>query len=141
MKTGPEGYFDDSKIAEDFDKERTSEAALYQARSLSILLKKFTNMTRESLCLSVGCGSGAKEQFIASDNLICLDIAKEMLKLAAQKGLTCVQGSALNLPFRSNTFDCVFAIDLSTLHYTEDMANTTIKESGRICSDDNLKCI
>lgn len=132
MKTGPTGHYDEKVIAENFDKRATTEAGINKARIMGIFLKKFSNITRQSLCLSVGCGTGAKEQFITSDNLVCFDLASEMLKIATQKGYTCVQGTVFSMPFPSNTFDCVFAIDLSTLHYTEDMVNNTIKEMARV---------
>ena len=131
-KTGSTGYYDDKEIAANYEKRVTSKDALERARIMGLLLEQFTGIKPESLCLSVGCGTGAREQFVNCNNLICLDLASEVLKIAAGKVHNCIQGTVFSLPFPSHTFDCVFAIDLSTLHYTEDMASRTIKEMARV---------
>jgi len=52
-KTGPTGYYDDRIIAENYDKRTTTKDALERARIMGVLLKQFTSITRESLCLRV----------------------------------------------------------------------------------------
>ena len=131
MKNSLGGYYDDNAIAESFDQKATREAALVRVRTMVYFLTRFANIKRSSLCLSVGCGTGAKEQFITYGNLVCLDQAKAMLTIAARKGHSCIQGTVFSLPFPANTFDLVFAIDLSTLHYTE-MVNDTVREMARV---------
>ena len=140
MKTGPGGNYDDIAFAESFDEKATRKAALNRAHTMAYFLSKFANITRDSLCLSVGCGTGAKEQFVTCDNLICLDLASEMIRIAAQKGYICVQGTAFSLPFAANTFDSVFAIDLSTLHYSEEMVNSTVAEMARVAKVGGTVC-
>ena len=131
-KTGPTGYYEDRDVAVSYDRRVTAPDSLSRARAMAQVLRHYTALTRDSLCLSVGCGTGVKEQFVPSHRLVCFDLSREMLKLAADRVSHRVQGTVMQLPFPDDTFDCVFAIDLSTLHYSEQMANDTIREMARV---------
>ncbi len=60
--------------------------------------------------LDVGCGTGHFSQPLARENFIVgIDFSPNMLAFARNKGLAVVQGPAENLPFKSGSFDVVFA--------------------------------
>lgn len=72
----------------------------------------------ESKILSVGCGTGYYELIVKrnTNHLYCLDISKEMLQIC--KGRTfkdLIQASSFYLPFRSDVFDCVYALSLGSI--------------------------
>ncbi|MCJ7565472.1 MAG: methyltransferase domain-containing protein [Candidatus Aminicenantes bacterium] len=60
--------------------------------------------------LDVGCGTGHFSQPLVRENFIVgIDFSPNMLAFARNKGLAVVQGPAENLPFKSGSFDVVFA--------------------------------
>ena len=65
---------------------------------------------KEYLVLDVGCGTGSYTQIIDGDNCVAMDLDMNALKIAKQfcKKSNFVIASALNLPFRENTFDIMF---------------------------------
>jgi len=76
------------------------------------------NMKSESKVLSIGCGTGYYELIIRryTNRLFCLDISKEMLHICRMRGLkNLVRGSSLCLPLKSDIFDCVYALSISSV--------------------------
>ena len=65
----------------------------------------------------IGCGNGKNFDLKGGKSYVGLDITHEFLVEASQRGRCCeaVRGSALQLPFRSNTFDAV--ISIAVLHH------------------------
>mgnify|MGYP001025594991 CR=1 FL=1 len=65
---------------------------------------------KESLVLDVGCGTGSYTQIIDGDNCVAMDLDMNALRIAKQfcTKSNFVIASALNLPFRENTFDIMF---------------------------------
>jgi SAM-dependent methyltransferase len=55
--------------------------------------------------LDLACGTGRLSTHIPADSVVGLDISKEMLATARQRGLAVVRGDGNALPFASGTFD------------------------------------
>lgn len=72
----------------------------------------------ESKILSVGCGTGYYELILKqnTNHLYCLDISREMLQiLKGRKFENLIEASSFHLPFKSDVFDCVYALSLSPI--------------------------
>jgi len=91
--------------------------------------EKFSSSSQK-MTLDAGCGSGEFLNF-HSFFAVGLDISKEMLKKAREKNNdnSFVLGSALSLPFKSNSFDFVSSVGLS--EYFED-ENAFFTEISRV---------
>ncbi len=76
--------------------------------------------------LEVGAGSG---RFAEKFRLIGIDISEKMLKLARSRGVEVIRGDALNLPFKSGTFDLVLLA--FTICFLDDPARA-LKEVRRV---------
>ncbi|MFC1897618.1 class I SAM-dependent methyltransferase [Chloroflexota bacterium] len=123
----------DTKAAGDWDrKQLQTRGGYYDFFERIHFLSKWGQISKQSLALSVGSGTGHHEQVVGCERLFCLDISRERLNIAKDKGLICVQGTALQLPFPDDVFDCVFGIDLTTIHYTQDMRTITVNEMVRV---------
>ncbi len=68
----------------------------------------------DSRLLDVGCGTGAMSRELQPlGQVVSLDFCESALKMARTRGLTGLcQGSAEALPFRSNTFQAITALDV-----------------------------
>jgi SAM-dependent methyltransferase len=76
------------------------------------------NVKAESKVLSIGCGTGYYELTIRkyANHLFCLDISKKMLHICRIRGIrNLVRGSSLCLPLKSDIFDCVYALSISSV--------------------------
>ncbi len=76
-----------------------------------LLIKELREFKGREL-LEVGCGTGIWIEYLREKGFgepVGLDISKDMLKVAREKGLKrLVAGSGTHLPFRENTFDAVY---------------------------------
>ena len=62
--------------------------------------------------LDAGCGAGLLTSWLAPSNqVVGLDLSREMLRMAAQKSLQPVQADGFSLPFRDGAFDAVLSIE------------------------------
>jgi len=79
----------------------------------------------------IGCGNG-RNMLLYPDNFIGLDISQTFVKICRQKGLNAHQGSILDIPFESNTFD--YTICIAVIHHlsTSDRRLQAIRELVRI---------
>ncbi|MBF0542058.1 MAG: class I SAM-dependent methyltransferase [Nitrospirae bacterium] len=75
---------------------------------------------KSGICLEVGCGRGSISSYFAENGYVChlldysqeiLLIGREIFKKNGHKGLP-VCGDALNLPYKTNSFDVVVSIGL-----------------------------
>lgn len=75
--------------------------------------------------LEVGCGTGILLRRIAplARSAIGLDISRQMLAVARERGLQCVQGDATALPFADESFDAVYSFKV--LAHVEDIERAT----------------
>jgi len=98
-------------------------------------LKK--NIRREDKVLYIGAGTGHIAQLIATETkakVIALDL--EDLRTSDTKNIQFVQGNALNLPFKTNSFDVLTYVDM--LHHCEQQgeilreAHRVLKSGGRL---------
>ncbi len=66
--------------------------------------------------LDIGCGKGRFSEifFMKGANIFGIDPSEKLLKEAREKsfGKSFISGSATDLPFSDNTFDCVFCIEV-----------------------------
>ncbi len=92
------------------------------------IIAKYTEMTRETTVLDVGCGNGFFTWHLGHiADTTGLDLSKRMLQLNPSKKL--VLGSALEIPFNDNSFDVVFCANL--LHHL-DNPQRAISEMARV---------
>lgn len=127
--------YDDADMAREWDEQFKAKRERYgnrEEKEKVQFIVELGKIRKDSRVLSVGCGTGNHEELIDCGDLVCFDIAREMLKVARGKDLEAVQGSAFTLPFPDSSFDCVFAINLSTLHYDPQSRNRTIREMKRV---------
>ena len=90
------------------------------------LLKPFQSYIKNN-SLEIGCGSG---RFAASLHIrYCLDISKNLLKLAKEKNLNTILASSEKLPFENDSFD--FIGIFFSLSFFENKT-LSIKESSRV---------
>jgi ubiquinone/menaquinone biosynthesis C-methylase UbiE len=72
--------------------------------------------------LEIGCGTGLilKEIEPYARRAVGLDLSRGMLKQAAARGLTVVEGSATDLPFEAESFDAIYSFKvLAHVHAIE----------------------
>jgi SAM-dependent methyltransferase len=70
-----------------------------------------------SLGLDLGCGVGLQAAAMKEQGyqVLGLDLARELLRVASDNGVECMSGSATDIPVRENSLDFVFAIGV--LHH------------------------
>lgn len=91
-------------------------------------IKKHINFTKNMEILDVGCGNGFFTYYLSKfADTVGLDYSRYMLSINPCN--TLVQGSALSLPFKNETFDLVFCSDL--LHHVED-PTIVVREMKRV---------
>lgn len=76
------------------------------------------DVNTDSRVLSVGCGTGYYEMVVKryTNHLFCLDISREMLRICRMRGFRdLIRGSSLCLPLKSDAFDCVFALSITSV--------------------------
>lgn len=95
--------------------------AFYIEATLHETLKRL-NIKPTDRLLDIGCGTGTLLKEISlkypSNNLVGIDISKEMLRVAYNKQIengNLVTGDALHLPFHSRSFDVI--VSCNTFHY------------------------
>jgi SAM-dependent methyltransferase len=72
--------------------------------------------------LEVGCGTGAFAERVARElgaSVVALDISPHMVELARRRGVEALVGTAEELPFADETFDC--AVANWVLHHVPDL--------------------
>jgi len=89
------------------------------------LFKQVLKLGKEAKILDVGCGTGdLLKQFInyGFNNVIGIEPSKNMRKYAKSKlpKGTIINGSVLNLPFKDNSFDFVYTIEVFRYLNSED---------------------
>jgi len=95
------------------------------------------NIRKKSKVLSVGCGTGFYELLLGeyNDHLHCLDASTYMLNICSRRHLRrLIRATSSHLPFRSNFFDCVYALSLTPLctHENKHSKTKTIAEMRRV---------
>lgn len=100
-----------------------------------------------SLLLDLGCGTGNVLKFGRRffKEAVGVDLSLNMLRIAKSRGGEVMRADALNLPFLSETFDCVSCF--SVLHHIYDQRpflreiHRVLKKGGRLYTDwDPLSC-
>ncbi|GEM_PF-2197625 len=78
------------------------------------MLSHLLNSSDNKRILDVGCGCGFLTQKLTEKNqVVGVDHIFQFLRYASKKGLIPVQGDAVCLPFKDNSFDMVIAIGVS----------------------------
>jgi ubiquinone/menaquinone biosynthesis C-methylase UbiE len=102
------------KTAHRFDEENTELFNIFEQRSLDKRLRKANETCKKhQVCCDLACGTGnlIERQIHEFNDVIGLDISRQMIAICKAKGLgnkACfVVGDAENLPFRDNVFDIV----------------------------------
>jgi SAM-dependent methyltransferase len=81
-------------------------------------LRRLGNLNAESTVLSIACGTGYYDLITRAyvDELVCLDLSPDMLEICRRRQIgNLIRADSNFLPFRSETFDCVYALSLSTI--------------------------
>lgn len=91
-----------------------------QSKKLSII-KENIKITKEDMLLDVGCGTGISSQFNCI--VVGLDPSIELLK--QNETMNKVMGLAEILPFRSNSFDFVYAV--TSIHNFDDIRKALLE--------------
>lgn len=101
-------------------------------KRIANLVTKLGKIERDSLFLSIAGGTGYIEQFIPCDNLILLDISIKMLNVAKKKRVDkLIKGDLFQLPFRDETFDCVY-LKSAMFHLGEEIRLEVVREMKRV---------
>ncbi len=94
-----------------------------------------------SILLDVGCGLGEHAIDISKkvNKVIATDISHSMVHIAKGKGnnrnIGYLTSNAIELPFKSNTFDVVYSMGLLHHLVTESNCINYLRESGRVIKD------
>lgn len=98
-------------------------------------LKYFQNNYKFDKILEVGCSNGraVKELQKKGKTAYGIDISPIAIRYATEKYAVrnCIEGSAIDIPFKDNFFDSVFSCDVLE-HLTEDDSIIAIKEIVRV---------
>ncbi len=87
--------------------------------------------------LDAGCGPGLfSKHFVSNNSVIGVDFSYNMLVLAREKGIHCVQADLLKLPLRTNSFDFIFCIE--TVQYFEDCGQLVTELSEALKKEGKL---
>jgi SAM-dependent methyltransferase len=102
-------------------------------RILNRLLSRHSMINGNQSLLNVGCGTGGFLRFYKNKGRsIGLDIERDALDYCLDRGLRdLVQGDAPDLPFRTESFDLIMALDV--LEHLEDHS-AALSEFRRICA-------
>lgn len=97
-------------------------------------VKHFIDMIPKSETIKIadiGCGNG-RNMLLRPDNFIGLDNSQHFINLCHQKNLNAYWGSALDIPFESDTFD--YTICIAVIHHlsTPQRRQQVVKELLRI---------
>ena len=91
-------------------------------------IRDYVNISKSTKLLEVGCGNGFFTYYFSKlVYTVGLDYSKYMLSINPCNPL--IQGSALSLPFKTDSFDLVFCSNL--LHHVED-PTIVVKEMKRV---------
>lgn len=97
-----------------------------QKRKIELIKNYFEN----GLTLDLGCGDGVLNQYLS--NIVSVDLSFELLKLNKNKNK--VNSSAINLPFKNNTFKSVISItmiqDIENVEKVINEIYRVLKEEG-----------
>jgi len=103
-------YFDDISRKRGDTEAANSYFSVRNFRFLRNEVLRHLGDVKHKRILDVGCGTGHFSQPLVRENFIVgIDFSPKMLAFARNKGLAVVQGPAENLPFKSGSFDIVFA--------------------------------
>ena len=98
-----------NQIANDFSKTRYSV--------WSGVKKILDTLPSNSSNIDIGCGNGKNMLYRDDITFTGLDISTEMVDICQSRGLNCITGDILNLPWDDNTFDN--AISIAVIHHLE----------------------
>lgn len=109
----------------------------YNSLYIDEQMKKFENVrgliNDKSLILDLGCGTGFISEKLG--NAVGIDYSIEMLKLCP-KNLRAVCADACNLPFKDESFDCVFSLtvmqDINNIKQAVAEIKRVLKPNGKI---------
>ena len=126
------------RVQEVFDKFARDYDEWYE-RNRDLYLKELEIIDRpQGLSLEIGVGSGRFASELGID--VGIDISKEMLMMARERGVEVIRCDAGKLPFRDNVFDFVYMI--FTLCFLEN-PEMAISEAYRVLKNGGklLVCI
>jgi ubiquinone/menaquinone biosynthesis C-methylase UbiE len=102
------------KTARFFDKENIELFNPFAQRNLEQrLIKAIYKCKKNDICCDLACGTGNLTEKLTPkfEQVVCLDISKEMIRKCKAKNLGSkihfIVGDAENLPFRDNIFDLI----------------------------------
>ncbi|MGD2251014.1 MAG: methyltransferase domain-containing protein [Candidatus Methanofastidiosia archaeon] len=109
----------------------------HQYRKYRESLYNQVNISRKKMILDIGCGTGVITKDIAvltKGDVYGVDIDKEKLDVA-KCSIPVIQGDAVNLPFKDNTFDLV-VFCLLLIHMKEQQK--AVNEMARVCKKNGV---
>lgn len=122
-------FYDSPQTSQLFDSHRQKLRITHQ---IAKAINGIGNLKPDTYCLSVGCGTCAIDQLLSSKNIVGLDSASEMLKIAEERVSRTVLGYAQKLPFESGTFDVTYAIDITPSGLSDFNLTQIIAEMKRV---------
>ncbi len=134
-------YFQrDGTVFHWWDPERSDMAHIY-AREARLVLEWLKSENIKNI-LDVSCGRGRILQRLASSyHVVGLDISTEMLRFVQTLNIAnvnLVKGDAKNLPFSSNSFDCIICLK-SLVHYPN--PKSALREFIRVLKTEGILII
>lgn len=101
---------------------------------LSVVLSKY--LPQGGKMLDVGCGTGAVMEFLKNKGEVeGVDMSDTALNFCRQKNLKVEKGLANEMPYSTDTFDAVFALDV--LEHLDNPAGA-VKEAARVLKEGGL---
>ena len=93
---------------------------------------KFIPSEKDWIVLDLGCGNGVSTANIRGETVVGVDLSPKQLIRAKRKfpDRVFVVGDATALPFKSNSFDLIVAINL--IHHLSDKTSEGLKECHRV---------
>lgn len=104
-------------------------------KGYEVQIRLATELAKGTRILDIGCGEGVIASKLKGDEVVGIDISRNALRYGQRnygKIVEFVLASAMNLPFKDASFDCVTAFELIE-HLTPEDMHKCLKEIKRVC--------
>ncbi len=105
-------------------------------RTFTRLIKQYLQNDKSSKILDIGCGTGLNMESLADlGDVTGIDYSMNALQYCSNIGNPLCQANMSSLPFQSNSFDLITALDV--IEHIEDDIHA-LKEVNRVCNNNGI---